>query len=454
MNKSWKQSAAAWVAGRIFRSCIGSLLIVVSTTAGAQTASADFQLKNNDVVAFFGDSNTEWGSYVRDMENYTLLRFPERNIRFINAGFDGDMVSKAYFRLDRDVFKAGATVAIVMFGINDMSWGNYGGPEYQKTFLEYTRKVIDECFRHHVRVYVVSYPITDRAIGMKGADRYNRFVGDLTSQDTSLLQRLGDSAMKIARERGAAAIDVEREMRAMRNAFPPGTRLHQDDGVHLNELGNEILAYVLLKGLHAPPLVSSVSIDAERGKAVRVTGATVSNVTKSGDTIRFTRLDRGLPLTFWKPVDSSGVSVENLFAPVNGYFVSFAGLNPHARYELGADGIALSPPCGFDGSRLSEPLNLAALRSDRWLQRGPWAQQAMALGRLTESKADLHRALVYRARTEEAGSNWNLMTRLGMSALTSISAVQRSIAKPVPYHFTLSPLSSDSVSRCTARGTR
>ncbi|MEO7367157.1 MAG: hypothetical protein ABIZ36_04320 [Gemmatimonadaceae bacterium] len=103
---------------------------------------------------------------------------------------------------------------------------------------------------------------------------------------------------KIARERGAWAIDVEREMKALRNAFPQGTRLHQDDGVHLNELGNEILAYALLKGLNAPPLVSSVSIDAERGEAIRVTGATVSNVTKRGDTIRFTRLDRGLPLTF------------------------------------------------------------------------------------------------------------------------------------------------------------
>ncbi|MEO7368282.1 MAG: hypothetical protein ABIZ36_10015, partial [Gemmatimonadaceae bacterium] len=65
---------------------------------------------------------------------------------------------------------------------------------------------------------------------------------------------------------------------------------------------------------NAPPLVSSVSIDAERGEAIRVTGATVSNVTKRGDTIRFTRLDRGLPLTFWTPLDSSGVSVENLFA--------------------------------------------------------------------------------------------------------------------------------------------
>jgi lysophospholipase L1-like esterase len=416
----------------------------------AQTITPDFELKNNDVVAFFGDSNTEWGSFPRDVENYTLLRFPERNIRFINAGLDGDMVSKAFFRLQRDVFDAGATVVIVMFGINDISWGNYAGPEYQKTFLEYTRKVVDECLKHHLRVYVASYPITAAAGGAKAADKYNRFLGELSASDTSLLQRLGDSAMKIARERGAGAIDVEREMRKLRDNSPSQTRFHQDDGVHLNELGNEVLAFALLKGLHAPAMVSSVSIDAQHAKMISSTGATISNLRMNADTLSFTRLDRALPLTFWTPVDSSGVSIEKIFAPLNGYFVSFTGLRPQSRYALDADGLTLSPKCGFPAARLSKPLNLAALQSNRWFQRGPWAQQAMALGRVTESKADLYRAIEYTTRAEVSGQNWRTMKSRGATALSSITSVQRSITRPVAYHFSLVPISANT--SCNAKG--
>jgi len=358
------------------------------------------------------------------------------------------MASKAFFRLDRDVFAAGATVVFVLFGINDISWGNYAGPEFQKTFLDYTAKIVDASRKRHVRVYVLSYPITAAPVGDKAHDPYLRFLSELSSTDQSPLQQLGDQAMRVARDHGALTIDIEREMRRIRAALPTGTRLHQDDGVHLNELGNEVLAFAVLEGLHAPGIVSSVAIDAKQVKVAATDSATVTGLRRKGDTILFTRLDRGLPLTFWAPVDSSGPSIEKIFEPLNGYYLSITGLPSEKRFALEADGSPLSPRCGFSAAELSGWLNLAAVKSDRWLQRGPWAQQAMALARITESKADLDRAVAYEVRNELHGEQWKEMRSRIRPALTSAVAAQKIIARPVAYHFELTPLPADSVARC------
>ena len=321
-------------------------------------------------------------------------------------------------------------------------------PEIRKTFLDYISKIVDECRRHHVRVFVLSYPITAAPVGDDAHNPYLRFLGELSATDESVLQQFGDAAIGVTREHGAETIDIERDMRRIRAQLPAQTRLHRDDGVHLNDLGNEIVAYALLKGLHAPPIVSSVTLDAMQAKVTSTENAAVSELRRMGDTLRFTRRDRAIPLTFWAPVNSSGASIEKIFEPVNGYYLSITGLSPNKRYELTADDTPLSPNCGFSAAELGERLNIAAVKSDRWLQRGPWAQQAMALARITESKADLDRAVAYEARNELHGEKWDQMRSRIRPALASAAAAQKVVAKPAAYHFQLTPLSSDSIARC------
>lgn len=429
------------------------VLLAASTTVQAQTTAGDFALRDGDTVVFFGDSNTELGSYPRDVENYTLLRYPERRIRFVNAGIGGDMASKAFFRLERDVFGEGAraTVVFVLFGINDISWGNYSGPQFRKTFVDYTLRIVDACRKRNVRVYVLSYPITAAPVGDRARDPFLSFVAGLSATDTSLLQRLGDETMALARAHGAATIDVEREMRRIQAATPSGTRFHRDDGVHLNEFGNQALAFALLKGLGAPAVVSSVRIDAARGQVLASDGAVVSGLKgTAATTLEFTRLDRGLPLTFSSPADSSGTSMEKIFEPVNGYFLSFNGLPPGTRFQLQVDGRLLSPKCGFTAGKLLKGLNLAAVRSNRWRPRGPWAEQAIALGRITEGKADLYRAFFYPGENELRTQNWELMRSRINPALERASEAQQAIAKPRAYHYSVTALPADSTALCSA----
>jgi len=439
----WLRSRQAWL--------FSLPILFASIPARAQPTHADFALQDKDTVVFFGDSNTQWGSYPTDIENYSLLRFPDRHIRFVNAGADGAMASTAFFRLDKEVFGAGATVVIVMFGINDISWGNYADSTFRQTFLDYTAKIVDACRKRNVRVYVASYPITAAPVGEKARDPYGRFLGTLASTDSSLLQRLGDEAMRLAEKHGALTIDVERAMRRIAANAPPGTRFHQDDGVHLNELGQQVLAFTLLAGLGAPSAVSTVEIDARTGRTVRSEGATITGLKLGMSGLDFVRLDKALPLTFWTPTTTSGASIEKIFAPINGYFVAFKGLLPRARYDLEVDGISLLPECGLTAKRLESGLNLATLSSSRYLQRGPWAQQAIELGRITDGKADLEAALSYQRQNEVKGVDWRRTRERISAAIGAASLAQKAIARPVPYHFTLKPLSADSSAKCASR---
>lgn len=411
-------------------------------------ASADFALRDGDTVVFLGDSNTQWGSYVKDIENYTVLRFPKLRIRFINVGLEGDMMSKAFFRLDRDVFGRGATVLVVLFGLNDVSWGVYADSAIRQVFFEYTAKIVDAARARNVRTYVLSYPVTAPAIGASATNGFFRLVGTLTTSDTSLLQRVGDEAMKIARAHGAETIDVQRDMRRVLAALPPGTRLNQDDGGHLNELGSQLLAVAILRGFGAPTSVSSVVIDIPGLRVVNAEKAVVSKLTRSGAKIEFTRLDKGLPLTFPKPVLKPPSLLEKLYAPVNGYFLKLTGLTAGARFDLRAEGLSLAPRCGFTSGQLGSGVNLAALGSTYYVPRGPWVKQAIALGYLTDAKAELESSVFYQAQNELDSESWNSMRSRAMTALENVSSTQKAIASPAAYRFELEQLTPEALATC------
>src|SRR5690349_22856043 len=96
------------------------LLIVLLVSS---VVRADFAIRDGDTVVFLGDSITAARTYGKIIENYTLLRFPDRKVHFVNAGWGGDTAQGGLKRLQRDVFDKGATLVTVAYGINDIGWG-------------------------------------------------------------------------------------------------------------------------------------------------------------------------------------------------------------------------------------------------------------------------------------------------------------------------------------------
>ncbi len=132
-----------------------------------------------------------------------------------------------------------------------------------------------------MRVYVCSAAITAE--------------GPATAEQ-GFLQKMGNDALAQAREAGAGAIDVQRGMLAAGAAEKDERkrpRMHAEDGVHLNDLGQMAMAVTILKGLGAPADFSWATIDAGRAAAVQTESCGISGDDRG---LRFVRLDSRQPL--------------------------------------------------------------------------------------------------------------------------------------------------------------
>ena len=70
------RSVHAWLAAGV---------ILVCGWFAPNPATAEFALRDGDTVVFLGDSITAERGYGKVVENYALLRYPQRKVRFINA---------------------------------------------------------------------------------------------------------------------------------------------------------------------------------------------------------------------------------------------------------------------------------------------------------------------------------------------------------------------------------
>jgi lysophospholipase L1-like esterase len=133
---------------------------LIALLALVSAVRADFALKDGDTLAFLGDSITAARGYTKIVEHYTLMRFPDRKVRFVNAGEGGDTAQKCLARLDRDVFAKGATVVTVAYGINDIGWGTKADDKHKQLYLDGLRIIIERCREKKVRPIICSPAIT------------------------------------------------------------------------------------------------------------------------------------------------------------------------------------------------------------------------------------------------------------------------------------------------------
>ena len=208
--------------------------------------ASEYALRDGDTVVFLGDSITAARTYGKIIENYTLLRFPDRKIRFINAGVGGDTAAGGLKRFESDVLSHRPTVVLVAYGVNDIGWGTKADDEHKKIYLDGIRGIVQACKKRDIRVYICSAAIT---------------AEDPAKAEKGFLQMMCDEGMELSRSLGGNAIDVQRAMRGIQKKIWASNAavkdkakhdtLHTADGVHLNDLGQLAMAFAILKGLGA-----------------------------------------------------------------------------------------------------------------------------------------------------------------------------------------------------------
>jgi lysophospholipase L1-like esterase len=403
-------------------------LTAIAAIVGASAsppAQADFLLRDGDTVVFLGDSITAARTYGKIVENYTLLRFPGRSVRFVNSGWGGDTAAGGLKRLERDVFAHGATVLIVAYGVNDIGWGLKADDEHKAIYLDAVRSIIERCRERGVRVFLCSAAVT---------------AADPDKSENDFLQRMCDEGMRLARDLGERSIDVQRTMRKIQKRIrtanerlKPGQSpetLHAADGVHLNDLGQLAMAFAILKGLGAPAEVSAVTIDAGGPTVVQADGCRVTGLEAAPDRVEFDRLDEGLPINF-------GVfgALKFRFIPVpdqlNRYMLTIKGLSDGA-YSIEANGRGLGR---LTASQLAAGVNLASSTADGWEPGGPWDAQAALLQRLTDARHEAAQARLLAPRYLSGDPKLPAIDARSGTVDLQIVELQRTLAKPGVYHF-------------------
>ena len=399
-------------------------LVVWVCTLGSR---AEYAIQDGDTVVFLGDSITAARQYSKVIEEYTLLRFPGRKVHFINAGHGGETVKGSLERLREAVFEAGATVVTVAYGVNDIGWGLKADEAHKQEYLTAIGTLIDRCQERGIRVFICSAAITAEA-------------PDKAEQ--GFLQRMCDDGLALAKAKGVGAIDVQRSMRVVQrrvlaaNAKQPDSakhvKLHAEDGIHLNELGQMAMAFAILHGLGAPADVSSATLDAAHGQMVHTEACKITDVQRSNDSLTFTRLDERLPLNlaplwtlcaFYMPVGDE----------LNRYLLTVTGLVP-GRYELRAGGRLLGQ---WPATDFEHGLNIASATADPWEPGGPWDAQGHALKTLTDVRDELVFARRGMGFYLTAHPHFDEL-RAKVNALENgVLELQHELAQPVPVRFSL-----------------
>ena len=399
-----------------------ALMVVVACVRAEDTTYA---LRDGDTLAFLGDSITAARGYTKIVEHYTLMRFPERRVRFVNAGQGGDTAHGSLRRLERDVFAQGATVLTVAFGINDIGWGTKADDLHRQQYLDSIREIVTRSRKRGIRVFICSPAITAEAPD---------------TAEVGYLQRMVDDGMALARSLGAESIDLSRGMRDIQRRIVAAnshekdpsrhTRLHVDDGVHLNDLGQLAMGHALLRGLGAPAEVSSVTVDAAALRTLAADNCRVSGLERLADGVRFRRLDRGLPLNLgifsalnhrWIPIPDT----------LNGYRLQVTGLET-GEYEVRAEGRLLGK---YSAERLARGENIASATSNGWEPGGPWDAQSDAVRELVDARDKAWGGEHFRRQFNGDNPASKKLVRQAKAADEALVALARATAKPYPYLF-------------------
>lgn len=379
---------------RVWMGCV----LLAALCASGEKAGDDFFFKDKDAVVFLGDSITEQKLYTTYVEAYTLTRFPDKAFTFRNVGWGGDTAwlrqrahpdEKALFAaegkdlddrvikavgagLARDVLPLKPTAVTVDFSMNDHAYQTFR-PDIFRAHVRSQKEIVDVLKKNGARVALMTtQPIEDK-----------RPDPDKDARNESL-SKFSDGIRDVAAQTGALFVDQFNPYMAIMmqaRAAKPDAHIGGGDAVHPGPPGHTLMAWAILKGLHAPALVSCGCLDVTRWLRSKVVGnknCVISNVKVAGGAISFDRLDAALPM----PIDTRATSALQLASvtdDLNRYMLRIAGLKA-AAYDLCIDGQKVATLTKED---LAKGFNLATVNT-------PATAQAMQVLELVFKKNNVY----------------------------------------------------------------
>lgn len=193
-------------------------------------------------VVFFGDSITQAGvgpdGYITMMQNMLKEKGQDKNYELFGAGIGGNKIYDLYLRYEEDVLSKKPDVVVIWVGVNDV-WHkrtSQTGTDADKFEGFYTR-LIKKLQAQNIKVIVC----TPAAVGEK-TDFSNELDGDLNKYS----QIIRD----LAKKNNVQLCDFRKEFHDYLIKNNPENKekgILTGDGVHLNSVGNKLVAEMLYR---------------------------------------------------------------------------------------------------------------------------------------------------------------------------------------------------------------
>lgn len=333
-----------WRATRLI--FIAAIAASASVRAGEQPRAIG--PRDGDRIVFFGDSITQAGGFIADIECYLLTRAPEKRFRLFNHGKSGETISgtsetdhhprrpDAHDRFTRDVTDWKPDLVVACFGMND---GNYH-PFDQECFERYQAgvnrliaRVRDEA---RCRLILASPPPFDpyrRSVGDPVAREYGYRFPAVDYDQT--LDHYARWLIEIpSRRPEVGVVDLHRLLNdhlARRRVGDVSFSL-AGDAVHPGPTGHWLIAQAILSAWGMPAVAGRATIKGV-ATAPRVVSGPIRDLTRADDGALSFVWTTYLPMPFDLTWDKRSLELEHTRERFNEYELRV--LDPPAnRYRL------------------------------------------------------------------------------------------------------------------------
>lgn len=365
------------------------ILVCLSFNLFSQSVS---RFKDGERVVFMGNSITDGGHYHSFIWLYYMTRFPNMELRIMNAGIGGDTAYDMFKRLDDDVFSKRPTTLITTFGMNDSGYFEYNGDKPK----EFGEEKYQACLKNFKLMEKRFLELPATKIVMMGSspyDEYAKISGNTAFKSkNSVMLRIVEFQKQAAQDNKWEFLDLNHPMTAINQKFQEKDSTFTicgQDRIHPDNDGHMVMAYLFLKEQgFVGDKVADVEINAAKNTVVKSANCVVSDLKKNANKYTFDYLANSLPYPLdtvargWNSKRSQADAIKYVpfMDEMNQEILKVTGLK--GNYKLMIDECEIGTWTADD---LALGINLAKQT------RTPQYQQALAIMHLNEIRWEIER---------------------------------------------------------------
>jgi lysophospholipase L1-like esterase len=202
----------------------------------------ELQLKAGDQIVAIGDSITQGGGYLRDIDAVLESQYPDLKLpKIINVGISGQKAEDLVTRFQKDVVDKKPQWVTLSIGINDV-WHRVGQPHSDEVLKNYTAnvtKMVDMAQAAGIKVILLAPTVISEDPKNEGNVRLKAYV---------------EAEKKIAAEKKCQMADLHAMFLNVLEKKPADAKGNflTSDGVHMNPRGDALMALGVLRQLGVP----------------------------------------------------------------------------------------------------------------------------------------------------------------------------------------------------------